>query len=171
MILSQRLRKLHSFSPQSFLSGLDNFCWSLSSRSFVIFLLQLSISSKFLFQILNFFSSKISFFFFCYISYLSAEISHFFIHCEHILPYLTEYNYSCFKVLSVSIFGSYKGWSQLIFISFVDHIFLILDMSSNFGSYPRHCKCFTLERKNVLCLLFIAFSDSFCCYCHCFLKV
>lgn len=111
MTLSKVAETAFIFSPNLFLSGLGNFI-GLFSRSFVIFLLLLSISSKFLFQVLNFSVLKFPFGFWLYFLFLSADFP-FFI---HILSYLTEYNSCCFKVLSVSISDHIKvGVSWFLF--------------------------------------------------------
>lgn len=164
------------FFPQSFLSSSD---WIISidlfpvallssPSTFVISLLLLSISSKLLFQILNFFHSKFPFGFLLYFLFLCWDFPFF------------SFIVSIFSLTALSIIIAALKSCQFLYLGLikaglcwfsfplrVDHIFPILDMSSNFRSYPRHCKCFTVEGKNVFCLLSIAFSSSFYC-CHCF---
>lgn len=46
-----------------------------------------------------------------------------------------------------------------------DHIFLILDTSSNLGLHPRYCKCLLWKGKMYFCLPFRNFSSCFFVFC------
>lgn len=63
---------------------------------------------------------------------------------------LPDFNYSCFEVRQfLSVDHIKVGLCWLSSPLRVDHIFLILEMSSNFSLYPRHCECFVVEGTSV----------------------